>query len=364
MSKDYYEILGVSKTASAAEIKAAYHRLAHKYHPDKEGGDEAKFKEINEAYQILSNPEKRQQYDQFGRAFDGSQGFNWQDFSRAGGGFNGFRTNVNFEDLGFGDLGDIFGDLFGVGGRRRTRTKRGQDLEVEMVLDFKEAVFGATKPVKLYKNVVCPVCSGNGAEPDTKIETCPQCGGSGQMVRVQSSIFGQFQTVTVCPECRGEGKRALHKCKKCRGEGAVRNHVSFDVKIPAGIADSQSIRLAGRGEAGQHGGTAGDLYVRVRVKGDENFTRQTDDILSSIEIPYTTAVLGGKIDVLTLDGAVALTIPAGTPSGRIFRLRDRGVPKLRGRGRGDQLVTVQVRVPKHISKKARELLEKLIEEGE
>ncbi len=364
MSKDYYEILGVSRDASAAEIKAAYHKLAHQHHPDKAGGDEAKFKEINEAYQVLSNSEKRQRYDQFGQSFDGSQGFNWQDFAQGQNGSGGYRTNVNFEDLGFGDLGDIFGSFFGGGGSRRTRTKRGNDLEVSVTLDFKEAVFGTTQTLRLYKTVICDHCSGNGAEPGTKIETCPTCHGAGQVQQIQSTVFGQFRTATVCPDCRGEGKRASQKCKKCHGSGTMKDHESLEVKIPAGIADGQSIRLSGRGEAGAHGGGLGDLYIRVRVREDKDFARQGDDILSTLEIPYTIAALGGKVDLPTVDGEVRLTIPSGTPSGKVFRVRDHGVHRLHGRGRGDHLVTVHVRVPKHLSSRAKQILEDLSAEGE
>ncbi|MDD5342198.1 MAG: molecular chaperone DnaJ [Patescibacteria group bacterium] len=364
MAKDYYEILGVSREASEAEIKAAYRKLAHQHHPDKTGGDETKIKEINEAYQTLSNKDKRAQYDQFGQSFDGSQGFNWQDFAQ-GGGANGYRTNVNFEDLGFGNLGDVFGDIFGMGGgRRRTRTKRGGDIEVDLPLEFREAVFGVAKPLKLYKTMTCPHCSGNGAEPGTKIETCPKCGGSGQVEQVQSTILGQFRTARVCPECSGEGKHATQKCKKCHGQGAVKDYDNFEVKIPAGISDGQTIRLTGRGEAGKNGGPAGDLFIRVRVNEDHEFKREGDNIISTVEIPYTVAALGGKVAINTLEGEVNLKIPAGTPSGKVFRLADRGVPRLRGRGRGDQMITVHVRVPKHLSRKAKQLLEGLAEEGE
>ncbi len=366
MSKDYYDILGVARGASDAEIKAAYRKLAHKYHPDKQGGDEAKFKELNEAYQTLSKPEKRAQYDQFGRTFDGSQGFNWQDFAQQAGANGGYRTNVNFEDMGFGDLGDIFGDMFGMGRRTRTRgrSNRGNDIEVELQVDFNEAVFGATKPLKLYKTVTCPHCSGNGAEPGTKIETCSTCGGNGQVERVQNTILGQMRTVGACPDCKGEGKKYSQNCKKCKGQGAVKDHDEMQVRIPAGISDGQSIRLAGRGEAGLKGSPAGDLYIRIRVKEDKDFEREGNDIVSTIEIPFSVATLGGKVPVNTVDGEVILKIPSGTPSGKVFRIRDKGVPYLKTRGRGDHLVTVKVRVPSKPSKKIKKLLEELAEEGE
>ncbi len=365
MSKDYYDILGVSREASDAEIKTAYRKLAHKYHPDKQGGDEQKFKEINEAYQVLSNSEKRSQYDQFGRNFDGSQGFNWQDFAQQSGGANGYQTNVNFEDMGFGDLGDMFGDLFGMGRRGRSgrRQKRGNDIQVEMQVDFREAAFGATKPLKLYKTVSCPACSGNGAEPGTKIETCPTCGGSGQVERVQSTILGQMRTVGVCQNCGGEGKKASQNCKKCRGQGVVKDYDEFQVKIPAGIDNGQTIRLSGRGEAGIKGAVAGDLYLRIRVKADDEFERDGDNILTNVEIPFSLAVLGGKVPINTLDGEVNLKIPSGTPSGKVFRIREKGISHLKSSGRGDQLVTVKVKVPTRPSKKVKKLLAELAEEG-
>ncbi|MBU0707608.1 molecular chaperone DnaJ [Patescibacteria group bacterium] len=364
MSKDYYEILGVSRDVSDAELKSAFRKLAHQHHPDKKGGDEAKFKEINEAYQVLSNKDKRAQYDQFGQNFDGSQGINWQDFARQTGGSNGFRTNINYEDMGFGDLGDMVGDLFGMGRRRSQRGQHGNDVQVELPLEFREAVFGVTKPMNLYKTIKCPSCSGNGAEPGTKIETCSACSGTGQVQRIQNTILGQMRTMGVCSDCNGEGKKVSQKCKKCKGQGTVKDYDDLDVKIPAGIADGQTIRIMGRGEAGSQGGSAGDLYIRVKVKEDPEFKREGDDIILDIEIPYSVAVLGGKADINTLDGSVKLKIPSGTPSGKVFKIRDRGIPHLKAGGRGDQLVTVKVKVPSKPSKKIKKILEELADEGE
>ncbi|MDP3964587.1 MAG: molecular chaperone DnaJ [bacterium] len=363
MSKDYYDILGVSKGASEAELKAAYRKLAHKYHPDKQGGDEQKFKEINEAYQVLSNTEKRAQYDQYGQAFDGSQGFNWQDFARQAGNQGGFRTNVNFEDMGFGDIGDIFGDLFGGGRRRSGGRRRGNDVQVEIPVEFREAVFGADKPINLYKKVTCSRCSGNGAEPGTKIETCSTCGGSGQVEKVQTTILGQMRAVGVCSNCQGEGKRPSELCKQCGGQGSAKDHDSFKMKIPAGIGDGQTIRLVGRGEAGERGAAAGDLFVTVKVKPDPDFERVDDNIVTEKKIPYSTAVLGGKIDVTTLDGEVTLKIPAGTESGKVFQMKERGVPHINKRGRGDHLVTITVIVPARPSNRLKKLLEEAAEEN-
>ena len=367
-NKDYYDILGVSKSASQDEIKKAFRKMAHQYHPDKAGGDEAKFKEVNEAYQVLSNPEKRQQYDQYGQTFEQAQrqggfgGFSWQDFARQGGApFGGFRTdNVEFD---FGDIGDIFGDLFGFGGRSRTRRSRerrkGQDIEISMEIDFMEAVFGAEKIIELNKNIICPHCLGNGAEPGTKIVTCSTCGGSGQVAQTQRTILGTFQTVGICPECHGEGRIASQKCKKCRGEGRTREVERMKVKIPAGVDNGDSIRLAGKGEAGKKGAEAGDLFITFRVRPETEFKREGSDIYTEKEISFSQAALGTKIDINTLDGLVKLKIPSGTQSGKVFRLKDKGVPRLRSSGRGDQFVTVHVATPARLSRREKGLFEEL-----
>ncbi|MFH1207524.1 MAG: molecular chaperone DnaJ [Patescibacteria group bacterium] len=371
MTKDYYNILGVSKGASAEEIKKAYRTLAHQHHPDKSGGDEAKFKEINEAYQVLSSPQKRQQYDQYGQTFDQAQrqggfggggGFSWDDFARAGGGFQG--QNANFD---FGDLGDVFGDLFGFGGssrsRRSRRAKQGGDIQTEMKIDFREAVFGVEKLVDLYKLSVCAHCRGNGAEPGTKIETCSTCDGSGQVRQVQQTILGAFQSVGVCPECQGEGKKASKKCRECGGSGRSKATEQIKVQIPAGISEGETIRLSGKGEAGTRGSSAGDLYITMRVKPDPDFTREKDDILSDVSIAFSQAALGTKVPIMTLDGEVMLHIPSGTQSGKVFKLNDKGVPHLRSRGRGDHLVTVTVVTPPHLSREQKRLLEELRQNG-
>jgi len=367
MAKDLYEILGVSKSASQEEIKKAYRKLAHQYHPDKSTGDEAKFKEVNQAHQVLGNPEKRRQYDQFGSSFGqagaGPGGMNWNDFSRAsGGGPFGGQQNVEFD---MGDLGDVFGDLFGFGGgaRRRSRQQqsRGNDIQSEMTIEFKEAVFGTEKMFELYKNVVCKQCSGNGAEPGTKIENCATCGGQGRVEKPVQTALGTFRTAVTCTECQGEGKKILTKCKKCRGEGRVKESEKVKVKIPEGISDGDTIRLAGKGEAGVQGAGIGDLYITLRITPDANFKREGDDILSFFEISYSQAALGTKIPVKTVDGEVMLKIPAGMPSGKVFSLKEKGVPHLRSRGRGDQLVTVNVKIPSKLSRKQKKLLEELAE---
>ena len=382
MAKDYYEILGISKSATDEEIKRAFRKLAHQHHPDKKGGDEAKFKEINEAYQVLSNKEKRAQYDQFGTTFEdaarGGAGFSYQDFSRGGAGFSwddifgsaspfgrtGRTQQAGYEDFDFGDIGDIFGDIFGLGRRspRQRRKKRGSDIEMQMEIDFREAVFGAEKIIELYKNVVCSHCSGSGHEAGTRITNCSKCGGIGQVEQIQSTFLGRIRTVGVCPVCQGEGKIAKDKCKKCRGQGYIKDTKKIKIKIPAGIDNGQSIRLAGEGEAGSKGSNPGDLYVVIRVREDSEFERKGNDIYTRQEISFSQAALGDKIKINTLDGEVMLKISSGTQSGKIFRLRDKGVPYLQNRGRGDQLVEIIVKTPERLSRKAKQLFEELAQD--
>ena len=369
MGKDYYNILGVGKTATAEEIKKAFRQKAHQCHPDKAGGDEAKFKEVNEAYQVLGNAEKRKQYDQFGSTFEqarsqgGFHGFNgFRDFS---GYTNGF--NIDMDDLGdiFGGIGDIFG--FGGGTRQRARKRRGSDIQVVLPLGFSEAIFGVDKELNITKRVVCPDCRGEGAEPGSKIETCAVCGGSGRITKVQRTILGNMQVQMACDRCGGEGKTYAHRCGKCSGTGAVRENVKLKVKIPAGIDDSETIRLSGQGEAGEKGAAAGDLYLSVKISPDRRFTRDGYDIGSAAEINMVQAALGGRIKVETVDGPVELKIPAGTQSGTVFKLRSKGVPRLVARGafgalsgkRGDHLVTVTVKIPVNLNNKQKKLLEEL-----
>lgn len=370
MAKDLYEILGVSKGASADEIKKAYRTLAHQHHPDKASGDEAKFKEINAAYQVLSNADKRKQYDQFGQTFDqagrqGQGGFSWEDFARSsqGGPFGGgFRQdNVQFD---MGDLGDIFGDIFGMGrssSRRRQRKARGSDIQTDMRVSFREAVFGVERLVELYKQVPCSNCSGSGAEPGASVDTCATCGGSGQVEQLQRTILGAFRSVGVCPECNGEGKKVSKKCKVCSGDGRVRKTEQMKVKIPAGINEGETIRITGKGETGVRGAGTGDLFITIRVEPDPDFKRDGDDIHSEAAISFAQAALGDKVPVKTLDGEVALKIPAGTQSAKVFRLKGEGVPHLRSRGRGDHLVTVTIVTPSHLTHEQRQLLERLRE---
>jgi molecular chaperone DnaJ len=357
--KDYYDVLGVSRTANEDEIKKAFRKLAHQYHPDKQGGDEKKFKEINEAYQTLSDTEKRKVYDQVGHAAykQGSSGggHSW--------GGSGFGNGVEFD---MGDIGDIFGDFFGFGGSRQregSRQKRGKDIAMDMTIEFKEAVFGAEKEVKLYKTSMCGTCHGNGAEPGTKISQCGTCKGSGQIASIQRTFLGNIQTATTCPQCHGTGSYIEKKCSECAGNGVTKKEERLSAKIPAGINNNETIRLTGMGEAGAHGAPAGDLYITMRVRQDKRFQREGDDILVTLPIRFTQAVLGDVISIETLDGKADLRIPPGTQSDAVFRMQGLGVPHLRKSGRGSIVVTVDIHTPKNLSRKQRDIIEQLKKEG-
>jgi molecular chaperone DnaJ len=359
MAKNYYDILGVNKSANQEEIKKAFRKLAHEHHPDKKTGDNDKFKEINEAYQVLGNPEKRSQYDQFGQTFKGagSNGGGGASGNPFGGGFGGFNRggysqgNVNFD---FEDLGDIFGSFFG--GSQSRKTDYGRDLEMELEIEFTEAVFGVEKNIDLRKNVLCDNCRGSGDDPQGKVETCKTCGGSGKTVRMQQTILGNFQVAGVCSSCKGKGRKAEKQCDKCRGKGYFSGTEKIKVTIPSGIDNGQSIRLSGKGEFGE-GGRAGDLYIKIKVRPNKNFVRSDDNIKSTIHINLKQAILGDKIDIETVDGPVALKIPEGTQSQTQFKLKDKGVPHLREYGRGDHLVEVIVDIPKGLSRKDRKVIE-------
>jgi molecular chaperone DnaJ len=369
MSKDYYNLLGVSKDASQDEIKKAFRKEAHKHHPDKENGNETKFKEINEAYQILSDESKRKQYDQHGEAAFSGQGFggtgmNWQDFVHQAQQGQGFGSGgVQFD---FGDLGDIFGDMFGFGGRRQSRQagpQRGSDMEIELSIDFSDAVFGRERKIRLGTVAKCERCHGNGAEPGTKISSCDRCGGSGQIIQTRSTLLGTFQQASVCPECRGEGKRAEQPCRDCGGPGRVEKQSDVTIKIPAGVDNGQTVRMTGLGHAGEKGGSSGDLYIHVRVKPDKRFERSGSDIITSEPISITQAVLGDTVQVETIHGAVKLKIPGGTQPMTKFKLRGKGVPHLQSSGKGDHIVIADIKIPKKLSRKEKKLFEELQESG-
>lgn len=361
MSKrDYYDVLGVSKSASADEIKKAFRKAAVKYHPDKEGGDEVKFKEVNEAYEVLKDQQKRQRYDQFGHAgVGGSSGGGGGGNPFEGfGGFNG--QNVNF-DFGEG-LGDIFGQFFGGGGRGHKEPTRGRDVETAITLDFKDAVFGREEKIELDMDDECEHCHGSTVEPGHSMKTCPICRGSGQQTRVMNTIFGQIQQAATCDTCKGRGKVPEKECTVCKGKGTQRRKQTVTLKIPAGIDDGATIRLKARGEA-IGDGERGDLYVNIRVKPDKKFTREGDIILSEEHISMIDAALGTEIDVETVDGNVRMKVPAGTQSGTDFKLSSHGVPHMRGTGRGAHIVSVVVDTPIKLSKKQKDLLEQFKKSG-
>jgi len=375
MAKDYYSVLGVSRSATDQEIKKAYRKMALKYHPDKNKGNkesEIKFKEINEAYEVLSDKQKRANYDQFGSAEPsgfGSQGFGSQGF----GGGQGFQQGFDFSSFGgAGGFADIFETFFG-GNRatsasgKRNGPRPGPDIEFVMQLSFEEAAFGVEKELIITKAVTCPHCNGTGAEPGSKTVTCPQCGGTGEVRSVRNTIFGQIATSRICSECYGEGRVREKKCSVCHGSTRVRKEETIKVKIPAGVDDDSTVRLSGKGEAGQFGGPYGDLYVHIRVMPSKKFARNKFDVHSEQHIHLLQAVLGSTIEVETLKGRVGLKIPAGTQSGKVFILKGYGIQKLRG-GKsgndfGDHYVKIIVDIPSRLTRKERELYNELASEA-
>ncbi len=363
---DYYEILGVTKTASQDEIKKAFHKLAHKYHPDK-GGDEKKFKEINEAYQVLSDAQKRQQYDQFGDAAF-KQGASGGNPFGGGGDFNWAWQNQNI-NVDFEDLSDVFENMFsfgGGGGRRANRKdiKKGKDIQVDIEIALEDTLKQTTRTVTLEKLVTCHRCSGNGAEPGTKINECFSCRGTGQVQQVKRTILGSYTTFAVCPECKGDGTKPEKPCNVCRGEGRTKGQETIDIIIPAGIDTNQAIPIEGRGEAGKKGGKAGNLYARILVKKHDVFARKEDDLYLSQYIGYSQAVLGDEIEIPTLEGQkLVLTIPPATESGRVLRISGKGIPHFGSYGRGNLYVELQINSPKKISRRQKELLQELKREG-
>lgn len=356
MSKrDYYEVLGVGKSASDDEIKKAFRKAAVQHHPDKEGGDETKFKEINEAYEVLKDKQKRQRYDQFGHAGVGGA-------SGGGGGGNPFEgfggfggQNVHF-DFGDGGLGDIFGQFFGGAGGRSQQPQRGRDVEVRLQLSFEEAIFGIEHTIELTLDDTCSHCKGTTAEPGYELKTCATCHGSGQQTRVMNTMFGAIQQAVVCESCKGRGKIPEKECSVCRGSGTERKAQSIKVKIPAGIDDGATIRLRGRGEA-LTGGEKGDIYLHIRVKAHKKFTREGDIILSEEHVSMADAALGTEIEVETVDGTVTMKVPSGTQSGTDFKLSGHGVPHMNSDRRGAHIVSIIVDIPTKLSKKQQELLE-------
>jgi len=359
MKRDYYEILGVSKSATADEIKKSYRKVAMQFHPDRNPGDktaEEKFKEAAEAYEVLSDADKRAKYDRYGH----------QAFTPGMGGFHG--SNVNMEDI-FSQFGDIFGDdifgsFFGGGGRRssgggRSRGIRGSNLRVKLKLTFEEAAKGVTKTIKVKKYVSCNTCGGSGAKDKSSIQTCSTCGGSGQVRRVTNTFLGQMQTVTTCPACNGEGTTITAKCGTCKGEGRIYGEEQVTVDIPAGVQEGMQLSLSGKGNAGERGGAPGDLIVLIEEEAHKELQRDGLNVAFDLHISFIDAVFGTQVEVPTIDGRAKIKIPAGTQSGKIFRLKGKGFPDVNGYSKGDQLIHVNVWTPQNVTTEEKEMLERL-----
>lgn len=352
--RDYYEVLGINKDATEADVKKAYRTLAKKYHPDmnKDPGSDVKFKEVQEAYETLSDPQKKANYDQFGHA-----GMDGAGFGGFNGGFGGFQSG------GFEDLNDIFGSFFGGGfnqGQRRSNgPSKGEDRLMQMKIDFMDAIFGKETSIQLDVDEVCSECLGSGARSKDDVKVCPTCNGRGSVTTQQRTPFGVFQSSGVCPECQGTGKKILNRCSKCHGKGYEHKHVTVDVKIPAGIQSGQQLRVSGKGEKGQNGGPNGDLFIEILVSKHKFFQRDGKNIYVNVPISSLDATLGTKIDIPTVHGDVELTIPAGTQHGTQFRIKGKGVKDLRSSQVGDQFVEVQIKVDDKLSREQKELYEKL-----
>lgn len=356
MNKDYYKVLGLERSATKDEIKKAFRKLAAQHHPDKKTGDEKKFKEVSEAYAVLSDEKKKAEYDAYGHAFSGGGGgaqgfggFNWGDFQQAAGG-QGFEF----------DLNDIF-EGFGFGNESRRRQARGRDISIDIELTFKESVFGVTRSVLLTKNTTCSHCKGTGAKDGTELVDCPTCNGNGRIRETRQSVLGSFQTVKECSTCKGTGKVPKEKCGHCAGAGIVRSEDEIEINIPAGIHDGEMIRMTGRGEAIQNG-TPGDLYVKIHVKPHEHIQREGSNLISKLPVKLTDALLGNTYSVETLDGIVDIKIPAGVSHGEMLRIKKKGVA-IEGGARGDFLVKVELKTPAKLSRKAKKLVEELRNEG-
>jgi molecular chaperone DnaJ len=368
MAKDLYEILGVSKSASADEIKRAYRKLAHQYHPDKGGGNEEKFKEINEAYQVLSDPPKKQQYDQFGTTYNSAGGgqpgggyassgynpFEGFGFSGQGGQASGWGNGVEF------DIGDIFSDIFGGGGgRKQSRRQKGVDLEMPLSITFEDSMRGVTKTVTLEKSDRCESCQGTGATEGTKVVTCSKCHGQGQVLTQRRTIFGVMQSASTCEVCEGDGKVPEKPCQRCGGRGVRKREKTIEIKVPAGIDNGQRMKVAGEGEVGYRGSSPGDLYVVIKVAPSKDFRRDGQNLYKEVPISFVQAVLGAKINVSLVDGLIELKIPAGTQPGTVMKVGGKGAPIVNSGRNGDLYITIRVIIPNKLSKKEKELVSEL-----
>jgi molecular chaperone DnaJ len=350
--KDYYEVLGIDKKASKDDIKKAFHKLAHKYHPDKSPSDGDKFKEVSEAYSVLSDDKKRAEYDSYGQTFGGGPGAG----GFTGGGFDFSQFQDAFNQGGF-DMGDIFGEMFGGG----TRTKRGRDISIDLEVSFKDSIFGTKRQVLLAKVAECDTCSGSGAAPGAKMETCKHCNGKGSVRESTNSIFGNITMVQPCRHCHARGEVPTEKCSTCRGEGVYRRQEEIEIAVPAGIEGGEMIRLSGMGEA-VAGGPTGDLYVKVHVQPDSRFKKDGFNLITELSVKLSDALLGSEYKVQSLEGEEVLDIPRGVTHGELLRITGKGVPTGRGR-RGDLFVKVKIILPQKLSKEAKALVEKLKEEG-
>jgi molecular chaperone DnaJ len=354
--KNYYDILGIKKDASDDEVKKAFRKLAHKYHPDKKEGDEKKFKEASEAYAVLSDKKKRSEYDTYGKAFAGSQGssgFGGFDYSNFAQGF----SQGDFQGAEF-DFGDIFSEIFT--GGRSNRIKRGRDISIDIELSFRDSIFGVERRVLITKTSLCDKCDGSGAKKGTDLETCVACNGNGQVKETRKSFLGTFTSVRECPACQGKGKVPKDKCTECRGEGLNKKEEEIKISIPAGISDGEMIRMPERGEA-VIGGVAGDLYIKIHVNQDSEFKRDGNNITKDLPIKLTDALLGTEYDIPTLEGNIKLKIPAGISHGEILRIKGRGVPF--DSTRGDLLIKIKINFPQKLSRSAKSSIEDLREEG-
>ncbi|MBO5901893.1 MAG: molecular chaperone DnaJ [Alistipes sp.] len=360
--RDYYEVLGVERNADAETIKKAYRKAAIKFHPDKNPGDkeaEEKFKEAAEAYDVLSNEDKRARYDRFGHAGMGG--------AAGGGGFSGFSGGgFSMEDI-FEQFGDIFGGAFGggFGGGRSSRSRtvnRGSDIRITVKLSLQEVAEGVTKKLKINKTVACDKCGGSGAKDSSSYTTCTQCNGSGYVITVQNSFFGRMQTQSVCPTCGGQGRIIKEKCSKCNGEGTERGQEIIEVKIPAGVSDGMMLTVRGKGNAARNGGVSGDLLVVIEEEHSPELIRDGNDLIHNLNITVTTALLGGEVEVPTIDGKARIKIAPGTHAGKVLRLRGKGLPDVNGYGRGDIMVVIDITIPDELTKEERNLVEKLAEQ--
>ncbi len=359
MKKDYYEILGVSKSSSKDEIKKAFYKLAHKYHPDKKEGDEKKFKEVNEAYQVLSDDAKRSQYDQYGAGFEnmgGGAGYGQQQGGFGGFDFSGFQNGgADF------DLNDIFSDFFGGGmGGGRQQARRGRDISTEIQISFADSVFGVDRKILLTKTSSCLTCNGKGAKPGTKMDTCKTCNGQGQVREAKRTILGTISTTKICETCFGAGEMPKEPCEKCKGKGVLRREEEIDIAIPGGIRDGEMIRMTGMGEAVSKGAT-GDLYIKINVAPHAVFKRDGNDLTMGLNLKLTDALLGTKHQIETLDGKIEVTIPEGVGMNEVLRVKGKGVSS-KGK-RGDLLIKLNIKLPTKLSRKERELIEQLKKEG-